>query len=211
MKDNKFLKYFLILFIISLILFNWARFGLFFNYRIITSYFTNFFEKVLPKNRTIEKELEDNGIFLEEEIRKEGFLRIPSINISAPIIFFNEPQEEALLHESLDQGVVHFPQSVLPGRVGQTIILGHSAPQGWPKIKYDWVFSEIGELEKGEKIIISFNDKEYLYQIKDKVILEKGEEIPVEYNLPSKNILILLSCWPPGKDYKRIAVISERE
>ena len=209
MKLKKLSKYFLILFIISLILFNWNRFGVIFNYRVISNYFTNCFEKVFSKSKPVEKELEDNGIFLEEEVIKEGTLSIPSINISAPIVFFDEPQEDALLHEALDQGVVHFPESVLPGKIGQTIILGHSAPLGWPKINYDWVFSEIGDLKEGEEIIINFNNKEYLYQVKDKVILDKGEEIPLKYYSSSKNVLILLSCWPPGQDYKRIVVMSE--
>ena len=209
MKSNKLLKYFLIFFIVSLILFNWNRFGLIFNYRVISNYFTNYFEKVFSKNKIMEKELEDNGFSLEEEVIKEGTISIPSINITAPIVFFDESQEEDLLHQALDRGVVHFPESALPGKIGQTIILGHSAPLGWPRINYDWIFSEIGNLEEGEEIIINFNNKEYFYEVKDKVILEKGEEIPLKYYSNSKNILILLSCWPPGQDYKRIVVMSE--
>jgi sortase (surface protein transpeptidase) len=66
---------------------------------------------------------------------------------------------------------VLFPDSALPGQIGQTIILGHSAPQNWPKRKYDWVFSRLNELEKEDDVIFNFNQKEYIYRVKSKKFL----------------------------------------
>ena len=135
---------------------------------------------------------------------REDGLEIPKIDISAPLIFARSGDKKEI-EASLDLGVVHFFDSALPGEIGETVILGHSAPPGWPKIKYDWVFSRINELENGDEIIFFFDNKKFNYFVTNKFFLEKGEEIP-EYSASSENVLILISCWPPGKDVKRIAV-----
>jgi LPXTG-site transpeptidase (sortase) family protein len=86
--------------------------------------------------------------------------------------------------------------------------LGHSAPAGWPKIKYDWVFSRLNELSDGDEIFVYFENKKYTYQFSKKIFLEKGEELP-SLLTNSENILVLISCWPPGKDLRRIAVVAK--
>jgi len=97
----------------------------------------------------------------------------------------------------------------LPGSVGQTIILGHSAPSGWPKIKYDWVFTHLVDLEKGDEIFVYFNNRKYVYEVKEKLFFEKGEEVQESSLTNSENMLVLISCWPPGKDIRRIGVSAE--
>ena len=138
----------------------------------------------------------------------EGVIQIPKIGISAPLVF-TDNSDNGYLHKKLDSGVVHYPRSALPGGSGQTIVLGHSAPANWPKIKYDWVFSNLNSLNVGDQIIITYNNKEYLYSVIRKAFLNKGEEMPQQDLTNSQNTLISVSCWPPGKDYKRIAVESE--
>ena len=106
---------------------------------------------------------------------------------------------------ALNRGAVYFPNSVLPGDMGQTIILGHSAPPGWPKIKHDWIFTRLSELVEGDEIFVYFNHRKYTYHVSGKIFLDRGEELP-ESLTNSENMLILISCWPPGKDLRRIAV-----
>ena len=110
------------------------------------------------------------------------------------------------MQKALNIGVVLFPDSVLPGESGQTIILGHSAPVGWPKIKYDWIFSRLNELTEGDEIIVYFNNRKYAYVVSRKVFLERGEEISEDGLTNDENMVVLISCWPPGKDLRRIAV-----
>ena len=164
-----------------------------------------------PEEKVIleEKPEEDN----EEEIRclfseKSDSIYIPKIEIEAPLVF-PESEKQSVLTESLDRGVVHYPISEKPGEKGQVILLGHSAPAGWPKIKYDWVFSDINLLKKGDEVFVFFNNCQYSYRVSgDYYLLEKGEEIPSSLT-NSENMLLLISCWPPGKDQKRIAVEAE--
>jgi len=131
---------------------------------------------------------------------------IPKIGIEAPIVF-PESEDEKVLKKELNKGVVHHPSSPLPGQEGQVIILGHSAPAGWPKIRYDWVFSDLNKLEAGDEIFIFFKNCQYTYKVSQKIFLEKGEELS-ESPADSEHALYLISCWPPGKDIRRIAVLA---
>lgn len=198
-------KFFVFLFLINLIIINWNDLSWIFNYRAVYGGVNS----LLERNKT--EELRATG---ETEIKefsyvdKENSIEIPKIGIIAPIVFSQSDSEEDF-EKALKKGVLYYPQSVLPGEEGRTIILGHSAPPNWPKINYDWVFSQLSELNTGDEIYIYFNNRQYPYQVTRKFSLNPGEEIPSEGLTNSKSILILLTCWPPGKDLKRMAVEAE--
>ena len=203
MEIKKLWKAFAFLFLIMLLLFNWSDISWIFNYRVISGFFSDIFERkeMVQNNSTNNVILEDQGEYYD----KENSLEITKIEISAPLVF-SQSAEQTDLQEALDTGVVLFPDSVLPGESGQTIILGHSAPAGWPKIKYDWVFSRLNELVEGDEVIVYFNNRKYAYVVSRKVFLEKGEELSQDGLTNDGNMLVLISCWPPGKDLRRIAV-----
>lgn len=189
---KKLWRAFILVFLVSFLIINWNDVSWIFNLRAVSRAVSVFFQK---ENW--------NTLSSHQEFEKENEIKIPKIEISAPLIFVADEND---VSKALDRGVVHFPDSVLPGEIGQTIILGHSAPPNWPKIKYDWVFSRINELEKGDEILIYFNNQKYSYLVINKTFLEKEEKIPENNLTDFQNMLVLISCWPPGKDIKRIAV-----
>ena len=138
---------------------------------------------------------------------KQNTLEIPKINISVPIIFSTSTDKNKITKD-LDLGTVFYPGSVYPGQTGQMIILGHSAPPGWPTIKHDWVFTDLQKLVPGDTVMIDLNNKQYTYIVKNKDIIKRGADVPTDSSI-SNNVLTLISCWPPGKDYQRIAVTAE--
>jgi LPXTG-site transpeptidase (sortase) family protein len=191
------LKYFLIFFLISFLIFNWQKISWIFHpgyvLRTVSFYL---FEKERVKKVQPEGEQKTEEIY-----EKEDSIEIPKIKISAPLIIVGKEEE---VKRALDRGVVLWPSSALPGEIGKIIILGHSAPPNWPKIKYDWVFSNLNSLEKGDEIFIYFKKRKYFYRVEDKIFLNRGQELPKTD--PEKSVLFLISCWPPGKDLRRIAV-----
>lgn len=206
-KVKRLWKPFFVIFLIFFLIFNWANISWLFNYQVISQFLSGFFEKEIN-----EVDFNKNNDYLDlkkfEYTEKENGIEIPGLGIEAPLIFPDD-SSNGVVHDALNRGVVHFPGSALPGRSGITEILGHSAPEGWPKIKYDWVFTRIVELEKGNQIFVYFNNRKYVYEVEETVFIEKGEELP-DYPLTnSENMLVLVSCWPPGKDLRRIAVVSE--
>jgi LPXTG-site transpeptidase (sortase) family protein len=210
MLIKRFWKAFVFLFLISFLVINWNQVSWVFNYRVISSLIED-----SSKERKIDSEeligddsiaLTENNLVLErfEYTEKENSLEINKINIDVPLIFV-KTDDMTEIEKGLDLGAVHFFNSALPGQPGETIILGHSAPAGWPKIKYDWIFTRINELENNDQITVYFNNRKFNYLVTNKFFLEKGEQTP-QYSKDSGNVLVLISCWPPGKDIRRIAL-----
>jgi LPXTG-site transpeptidase (sortase) family protein len=204
---KKLLKPFILLFSINFLIFNWNSVSWIFNYRVILGAISDFSGKISGFFAEIGNKINSLGQIAQAEnvnfFSRENSLEIPKIGVSVPLIMADSNEKD--LEEGLNRGVVIFPDSALPGQIGQTIILGHSAPPNWPKIKYDWVFSRLNELEEKDKIKVYFNNREYNYYVKNKIFLEKDEEIP-NYSIDPGNTLMLISCWPPGKNLKRIVV-----
>ncbi|MDO8663469.1 MAG: sortase [Candidatus Wildermuthbacteria bacterium] len=187
-------KPFAIIFIFSFLIINWNKIFPYFDYGVLSAEIGKVFAKK-------EIKAEENGIRVPEE----GIIQISKIGVSAPIIF-SQKVEEA--DKDLKKGVVLFPQSVFPGQKGLAILLGHSGPPGWPKVNYDTVFSRLDELSQGDEISVKISDKEYFFKVSKKLFFEKGADLPI--NLTNqKSVILLISCWPPGKNLKRIGVQAE--
>jgi len=219
-KDKKLVFFFLFLFVLSFLVLNWKDIYWIFSWKFWSIFFEESLEKFLPTEKIssmleLLEEIEKYPFLNEQTLKeipekKEGWLEIPQIQLRVPIVFPKKSTPFSELQKTLNEGVLHFPQSALPGQKGQTIILGHSAPPGWPKIKYQWVFSRLNELNPGDKFFIYFNDKKYSYGVRKKLFLIKSQNIPQNLTKLS-NIVILITCWPPGKDYKRLLIIGELE
>lgn len=146
----------------------------------------------------------------EKFVDKPDSLEIPKIEIVAPLVFIDTDEKNAF-DEALKNGVVHYYKSALPGEAGNTIILGHSAPSGWPKRYYEWVFSRLNELAEGDEIFAYYENREYIYKVTNKYFLKPGEDVPNSNLTNSERVISLISCWPPGQNIKRIVVQGERQ
>ena len=206
---------------VTFFVFNWNDVSWIFNYRVVSVILYDFFN---PYQSIEASSTSNTGVLLNNSAKysatnndkqieypyssKTNILEISSIGITAPIVLSQTANISALTKD-LDKGVVYYPGSVFPGQNGQIIILGHSAPANWPKIKHDWVFSDLNNLNYGDEIRLYFDHKEYVYYVREKKILAKGQEITPTPLVTNGNVLVLVSCWPPGKDYQRIAVQAE--
>ena len=207
-ETKRLIKPFLFVFLISFLIINWSDISWVFNYKITS-------QILLDSLPQIKFSPVFNKIFAEsienEEVKKPtnpGNLEIPKFDVLVPLVFI-ESEDEKELYKALEKGTVHYTISAFPGQIGQTIILGHSAPVNWPKVSYDWVFSRISELNEGDEIILYVENRKYIYSVKQKFFLDRGEQIPENDLTKKENVLVLVSCWPPGKDVKRIAVEAE--
>ena len=203
-------KPFVFLFLLSFLIINWGDISQifpYFSYRVVWARISEPFIKISAAMDSLITLEEKNYDYLAKDdyFYKEGIIEIPKIRIEAPVIFLEQTDKKDF-EEALERGVLYYPNSALPGEEGSAIILGHSAPSNWPKINYDWVFNDLNKLETGDIIYIFFNYQRYNYKVRNKFFFDKGEEIPLPDLTNFKSVLTLLSCWPPGKDQKRIAV-----
>ncbi len=204
-----------LIYMASFLIINWNDVSWIFNYRVVSGFLDDFFNPY-PSIDAFSLDLnfypnhsQHAGKTIEgvktTYTDKQNTLEIPKLSLSVPIVF-SQSTDKDLITKDLDSGVVYYPGSVLPGQIGQAVVLGHSAPPGWPKIKYDWVFNDLNNLNSGDTIFIDLNNKQYTFIVKEKSIIDKGADIPTNNSTIDKNVLILITCWPPGKDYKRIVV-----
>lgn len=210
MELQKLGKYFILIFAISFLVVNWNEVSWVFNYKALSAILSDFFQSenaaiATHPFKTSQIEASQSKSMVFEYSDKEDSLEIPKIEVLVPLSFVDSLNEKEL-YPALDKGVIHFPGSALPGEPGQTVILGHSAIHNWPKTKYAWVFTYLNELTEGDEIFVFFNHRKYPYSVTKKFFLDKGEDLSEEPLTNSENVLILLSCWPPGKDRQRIAL-----
>ena len=220
-RAKKILKAAVLIYLTSFLIINWNDVSWIFNYKEVlglTSDFFNpypsidastvdayFYANHSQNTTTIAQAIKDVKTNYTD---KQNTLEVPKISVSVPIIFSTSANKTSLVKD-LDLGVVYYPGSVYPGQTGQIVILGHSAPPGWPHIKHDWTFTDLDKLNPGDTIMIDLNNKQYTYIVKKRDIIKKGADVPTDSSAINSNVLTLISCWPPGKDYQRIAVTAE--
>ena len=163
-KKKQSVKIFLFLFVLGFIIFNWNSVSWIFNYSEISGLVHDFFNPyqesaLLAKASDInlkhiqntQAKSANSTLFPYSE--KSNSIEIPKIGIVAPLVI-GASKDNNVLEKNLNNGVVYYPGSVLPGDNGQIAVLGHSAPPNWPKIKYDWVFSNVSSLNLGIENIV---------------------------------------------------------
>ncbi len=210
-RDKTLFKLFLLVFFASVLVLNWKDLSWFLNLRTAPQLLGQKISDLLPER----KDKDSGDVFEEEEeiditvYCEENRITISAIDITAPVVETGGTTEKEY-REALDRGVIHFPGSAYPGEKGLAVLLGHSAPPGWPKIKHDWVFTDINDLKQGDEIEICYNNKLTIYYITDdkegKRIYEVGEDVPPLYPGGEKKEVVLMSCWPPGSRDSRIGV-----
>ena len=181
---------FFLFFVFSFLAINWSNISWIFDWKVINRISEEIF---------IPSEKEELG---ENASGEENYLIIPSLDVEAPL---RTPEigDDALLIAELDLGVVHYPYSVKPGEQGKVVILGHSAPDGYPDIKFDRIFSRLGYLEKGDEARIYYNERLFVYII-DEVRTMSIEEYNQYLLQPTQEYLLIIStCYPPGQNWQR--------
>lgn len=224
-KQKELVKIFIFLFVFSFIVVNWSDVSWMFNYRQVSGLVYDFFNPYPDNSLLIQALVNANPVRpvpitasavttnkstvpVYPYSPKENSMEIPAIGLKTPMILGESTNIDAL-EKQLDKGVVVYPGSVAPGDSGQMVVLGHSAPPNWPRVKHDWVFTDLNKLVSGDKIYMHFNRRQYTFTVTYKNIVAIGQDITATDLPDNMNILTLVSCWPPGKNYKRITVQAE--
>ncbi|PIR41580.1 MAG: hypothetical protein COV31_00525 [Candidatus Yanofskybacteria bacterium CG10_big_fil_rev_8_21_14_0_10_46_23] len=138
------------------------------------------------------------------------YLEIPAIGVTAPIVFEESLNSEVIINR-LQEGVVRYAASPVPGEKGTSVILGHSSAFPWYKGKYGSVFALLGKLEIGDKFYIHKDGDVLTYQVKDKIVFNplSTDERVSQFEQTDDSAVVLVSCWPIGTSFKRQAVKAE--
>lgn len=130
---------------------------------------------------------------------------IEKINANAKIVPNVDAGDEKAYVVALRQGVAQALGSTPPGQPGNLYLFSHSTDAPWNIIRYNAIFFLLRELEKGDRVIIFYQDKRYDYIVYDKTQTSADDisYLTNRYNMP---VLTLQTCDPPGTLLRRLVV-----
>lgn len=121
-------------------------------------------------------------------------LSIPKLKIENAIVRTDS--------DDLSQSLVQFTGSQVPGKKGNTVIFGHSIlPIFFNPENYISIFSTLYKLDKGDEIIINFEDITYRYVVESMFEVRPTDIEVLEQNTDISYIS-LITCTPPGDPRK---------
>lgn len=141
-------------------------------------------------------------------LHNRATLIIDKIGVFAPIVFGTSTNIETI-YDDLEDGVVHYTNTPRPGENGASIILGHSSAYPWYKGKYGSVFALLGQLKAGDTFYVEYADgQRFNYAVRQSFIFKPLTEDArlTQIENTKKPTLVLITCWPIGTNYKRLAV-----
>lgn len=111
--------------------------------------------------------------------------------------------------EDLKSALIHYPDTSLPGRLGNGVIFGHSVlPQFFNPENYLTIFSTLHRLKNGDKIILNVDGVEYQYLVQDMYEVQ-ADDLSVLEQRYDRRFLSLITCSPPGTYLRRLVVKAE--
>lgn len=108
----------------------------------------------------------------------------------------------------LSKNLAHLPGSALPGEKGNVFISGHSALSQFFSFK-DAFFGKLTDLKKGDEITVEANGAKFKYRVSDlKVVDPKDTSVIIAPDTIGRYIS-LMTCVPPGLNFKRLVVLGK--
>ncbi len=120
----------------------------------------------------------------------EGQIEIPKIHLNWKFV-------EGTNVPDLQKGPGHYPDTPMPGTIGNAAIAGHRTTYGHP-------FYDISDLKAGDKIIITTLAGKFTYEMYAQLIV-KPTDVQVVDNTPDPQ-LTLTSCNPRYSAAQRIVI-----
>ena len=133
---------------------------------------------------------------------------INKIGVKAPVIFDQIEVNEKAFSKALERGVVHYPNTAVPGHAGNIVIFGHSSGQWWATGNHKFVFTLLNKLKFDDKIFVEYKDVRYIYRVNN-IRVVPPTDISV-LNQSSNHTLTLITCAPVGLSTSRLIIEAQQ-
>lgn len=137
---------------------------------------------------------------------------IPKIGKNIPLIDIENREISGvdelndIFMDELEDWVIRYPGSSLPGQKGNSFIFGHSSNFPWMQWEYNDVFALLDKLSDGDEIIVYYNQEKYTYVVSKKDVIRPGDVSVLKNTDKEKRELNLMTCWPIGTTLNRLVV-----
>jgi sortase A len=146
---------------------------------------------------------------IKNESMGPNTLSIPSLGITAPIVYATSTHESEL-QNLLQDGVVHYAGTAEPGMAGNCYLFGHSSDYVWSKGNYKTIFATLPNIKLGSEIIVSNKfGKAYRYRVHETIIVDPNDLSVLAQDKGLINALTLQTSYPLGTALKRFIVIAQ--
>jgi len=108
----------------------------------------------------------------------------------------------------LKKTLVQYPQTALPGQLGNAVVFGHSVlPQFFNPKSYITIFSTLFKLKQGDEIVVNYDNIQYKYLVEEMFEVQPTDLSVLEQRFDGK-YLTLITCSPPGTYLRRLIIKS---
>lgn len=142
-------------------------------------------------------------------VGSENKVIIPKINVDVPVVYDVPSISEKDMQGALERGVVHYPQSPVPGQNGNVVVVGHSSNNIFNHGKYKFAFVLLSKLEEGDTFMLNYNGQRYVYKVYSKKIV-KPTDVSVLGPTDKTATATLITCDPPGTALNRLIIVGEQ-
>ena len=127
--------------------------------------------------------------------------KVSHYTISIPKLRINDATV-AIGGEDLADSLIQYPGTALPGKIGNSVIFGHSIlPQFYSPTDYMAIFSLLPTLKKGDAISVRYDGIDYTYKVEE-MFEVRPEDVQVLDQNDNDSYLSLITCTPPGHPLK---------
>ncbi len=135
---------------------------------------------------------------------------VPKINIQIPVDFTVASYDENVIENDLKSGVIHYPNTVLPGQNGNAAYFGHSSGNIFNNGKYKFAFTLLHDLTTGDLFYITYNGQTYAYRIFDRAVVPPSDVDVINDTRGKQATATLITCDPPGISTNRLVLWGEQ-
>ena len=134
---------------------------------------------------------------------------IPKINVQIPVVYGMNTINEADVENALENGVVHYATTPMPGQHGNAVFFGHSSNNILNRGHYKFAFVLLHELQIDDTFMLTKDGVRYTYKIYDRKVVDPNQ-VSVLGPASRPDSATLITCDPPGTSLKRLVVTGQQ-
>ncbi len=149
----------------------------------------------------------DNFPIFVSDLKRETQASYKEFSLSIPKLKIDQVRVEVDSND-LSENLAHLPGSALPGEKGNMFISGHSIMSRFLSFKQG-VFVNLTDLKKGDEIIVEAEGVKFKYEVTSLSVVDPKDISVVLPPEPQGRYISLMTCVPPGLNFKRLIVLGK--
>lgn len=142
------------------------------------------------------------------EMGEPNQIHIPSLDISAPLQYVDEINED-VFQKALQNGVVHYPGTADVGHNGNAYFFGHSSDMLFAPGNYKTVFALLPNIKHGSEVVVSDKSGQiFRYEVVDQFVVNNDDLSVLDQRGHKEKLMTLQTSYPVGTAFQRYIVVT---